>query len=174
METQKIWNRFNDELYFYILKKVKDKNAANDVFQNTFLKIHKNLHQLKDESKVKAWVFQIVRNEINNYFNTESKYSAQVKDVDEDISEKQNEICCFDKFIDDLPNQYKEVIELVYTQGNKQSEAAKILNISLHNVKARIRRGKSLLKKNFNECCNYEFDANGKLKGEPNCPKCDK
>jgi RNA polymerase sigma-70 factor (ECF subfamily) len=49
METQKIWDNFNDELYFFILKKVKNKNVTNDIFQNTFLKIHNNLSNLEKE-----------------------------------------------------------------------------------------------------------------------------
>lgn len=172
METQKIWNNFNDELYFFILKKVKNKNATNDIFQNTFLKIHKNLSKLKKEEKIKTWIFQIARNEIANYFNKESVYVEQLNENKEIPLQKYQHICCFDKFIDDLPKIYREVIELVYIEGQKQKEAAKILEISLENVKARIRRAKGILKKNFNECCKYEFDKNGNLTGESNCSIC--
>ena len=172
METQKIWNWFNEELYFFILKKVKNKNAANDIFQNSFLKIHGNLHQVEEEEKIKAWVFQITRNEITNYFNQESKFKDVVNpDQQITISDYQH-ICCFDKFINNLPETYKEVIEMVYIDGKKQNEAAEKLTISLANVKARIRRGKAILKKNFNECCKYEIDKDGNLVGEPNCACC--
>ena len=64
MNTQDIWDNFNEELYFFILKKVNSKHVANDIFQNSFLKIHQNLSKLKSEEKVKAWIFQIARNEI--------------------------------------------------------------------------------------------------------------
>lgn len=172
METQKIWKQFNEELYFFILKKVKNETATNDIFQNTFLKIHKNLHQLKEEEKLKAWVFQIARNEIKNYFKQESHYIADIIRDTEAFSEKYQNICCFDKFINDLPIIYKEPVELVYIKGKKQQEAAEILDISLANVKARIRRAKNILKQNFNQCCKYEFDRNGSLIGEPDCSKC--
>ncbi|MBD0780087.1 sigma-70 family RNA polymerase sigma factor [Maribacter sp. ANRC-HE7] len=172
METQEIWDTFNDGLYFFILKKVKDQNAANDIFQNTFLKIHKNRSQLKNPEKAKAWVFQIARNEINNHFTKESQYVEEF-DIPKDkpLQSYQN-ICCFDKFINDLPTIYREVIELVYIEGKKQKEAAQTLNISLENVKARIRRAKEILKKNLNACCKYEFDEKGNLKGEPDCAVC--
>ncbi len=78
METQKIWDNFNDELYFFILKKVKNKDVTNDIFQNTFLKIHKNLSSLKKEEKVRAWIFKIARNEIFNHFNKESIYEGKL------------------------------------------------------------------------------------------------
>lgn len=173
METQKIWNNFNNELYFFILKKVKNKDVTNDIFQNTFLKIHKNLFQLKKEEKVKAWVFQIARNEIVNYFNKESIYVGEF-DANKEIDlQKYNHICCFDKFLNDLPEIYNQVIELVYIKGQKQKDVAEILEISLENVKARIRRAKGILKKNFNECCKYELDKNGNLIGESNCSICE-
>lgn len=169
METQKIWNSLHNELYFFILKKVKDKDSANDILQNTFFKIHKNLPLLKQEEKVKAWAFQIARNEIINYYNQESTYTKPLIESENTTLSSYNHICCFDNFINNLPPIYKEVIEKVYIQGKKQNEVADILGISLSNVKVRIRRSKEILKKNFTECCKYELDKNGNLSGEPNC-----
>ncbi len=172
METQKIWNTYNNQLYFFILKKVKNKSAANDILQNTFFKIHKNLHQIKEEEKAKSWVFQIARNEITNFFKQEAVYVSALSEAKTPMSDKYQNICCFDTFINTLPAIYKEPIELVYIKGKKQQQAADLLAISLPNLKARIRRAKEILKKNFNECCKYEIDKNGNLKGEPNCAKC--
>lgn len=172
METQTIWNNFNDELYFFILKKVKNQEATKDIFQNTFLKIHKNLSKLKKEEKVKAWIFQIARNEIVNYFNKESIYVGVLEIETENSIQEYQEICCFDKFINDLPEIYKQVIELIYIEGQKQKDISKKLEISLESVKGRIKRAKDILKKNFNECCKYELDKNGKLIGESNCAIC--
>lgn len=172
MDTQKVWNDFNDELYFFILKKVKNEESANDIFQNTFLKIHINLSKLKSEEKTRAWIFQIARNEIVNHFNKKFIY---VDELDSNtaisIQEYQN-ICCFDKFINDLPEIYRQAIELVYIKGLKQKEAAEKLDISLENLKVRIKRSKDILKKKFNECCKYQFDKNGNLIGHSNCSVC--
>lgn len=172
METQKIYSHFNEELYFFILKKVKSTGITDDVFQNTFLKIHKNLSQLKSEDKIKSWIFQIARNEITNYYNKESKYSNHINEEQQSKRENFQEICCFDNFIDDLPPIYKKVIELVYIDGRKQKEAAESLEISLENVKARIRRAKDILKKQFMQCCKYELDKDGNLRGESDCSIC--
>lgn len=172
METLQIWDSFNEELYFFILKRVKDKDVANDIFQDTFLKIHNNLSNLKSKEKARAWVFQIARNEIFNYFNKESVYVDNLDASIEIPSQKYEHICCFDNFIDELPEIYRQVIELMYIEGKKQKDVATQLEISLENVKARIKRAKDILKKQFNECCKYEIDKNGKLIGESNCSKC--
>lgn len=172
-DTQRIWEDFKDEIYFFILKKVKNTGAANDIFQNTFLKIHKNLDKLKEDEKIRAWAFQIARNEIANFFKKESLYVEKPYDSNDLKINNYEEICCFDRFINELPEIYKEAIELVYINGKKQQEAADTLEISLANLKARIRRAKELLKKNFNECCKYDLNKNGDLIGESNCAKCE-
>ena len=172
METQDIWNNFNDELYFFILKKVKDTDVANDIFQSAFLKIHKNLPKLEKEERVKARIFQIARNEIANYFNAEAIYVDNSGTNEEIPLQEDQFVCCFDKLINDLPEIYREVIEMVYIKGHKQKDVAKELEISLENTKARIRRAKDILKEKFKECCKYQIDKKGKLTGEPNCSIC--
>ncbi|WP_158846435.1 sigma-70 family RNA polymerase sigma factor [Algibacter sp. L1A34] len=174
METKNIWNNFNDELYFFILKKVKNENDTKDIFQNTFLKIHKNLTKLKNNEKVKAWVFQIARNEIINHFNKESVYVKEVNTNKETPQNIYQDVCCFDRFITDLPKINRDVIELVYIKGLKQKEVANTLDISLENVKVRIKRSKEILKNNFKACCKYDLDKNGNLTGEPNCSVCNR
>ena len=174
MDTQTVWNNLNSEVYFFILKKVKDKNAANDILQNSFLKIHKNISHLKNPTKVRAWVFQIVRNEIINYFHQESLYVEQVKENEEIPNVDYHDACCFDQFLNDLPEKYKLVIDLIYIEGKKQKEVAALTGLTLENVKVRIKRAKMILKKNFTECCKYQLDKQGNLTGEPNCAVCAK
>ncbi len=172
MGTTEIWKQFNGEIYFFILKKVKDADASMDILQNSFLKIHQNLKTVKDPGKVKAWIFQIVRNEIANYYNTKSKTPYPKETLYPVSQENYQDFCCFDQFIDNLPGTYHEVIKLVYLKGKTQSEVAEIVGISLANVKARIRRAKLILIHNFNECCRFSINKEGKLVGESDCPRC--
>ena len=161
-----------DEIYFFILKRVKDKNIANDVFQEVFLKIHANIGSLQQEGKLKSWAFQIVRNEIANYFNKENKY-IDFEENKAEINEEIRNYCCFDEFLNELSHPYKEVMELVYVEGKKQVEVSEILGITLANVKIRIKRAKESLKQKLQECCHYEVDKEGNLVGEPNCNCCE-
>lgn len=172
ISTQDIWKNFGNEIYFFILKKVKNKNTANDIYQESFLKIHKNISTLKQRDKLKPWIYQIVRNEIANFFNKEKKYTDLTENK-ENITEDIINYCCFDKFLNALPDIYKNSIELIYIEGKKQYEVAKILGISLANVKIRVKRGKEILKQNLLECCHYQIDKKGNLVGEPNCNSCE-
>lgn len=173
MRTLEVYQEYGDKLYFFILKRVKDREAANDILQNSFEKIHINLPKLRAKQKVKAWIFQIARNELVNYFDKETKYvsAPEYSEPTEEVS-IQN-CCCFDRFIDHLPTSNKKVIELVYEKGAKQYEAAEILGLSLANVKAIIRKSKDLLKDQFISCCKYELNTSGKLVGAADCAHCE-
>lgn len=172
IDTIGIWNKFNSEIYFFILKKTKDTDITSEILQNSFLKIHQNLENVKNPEKIKAWVFQIVRNEITNYYNFRLKTSHSQKLQIETSSEKYGDLCCFDRFISNLPEAYQEVIQWVYIKGKTQVEVAEIMDISLANVKARVRRAKLILIQNFNKCCRFSINDEGKLVGESNCSRC--
>ncbi|MCM4168185.1 RNA polymerase sigma factor FliA [Arenibacter antarcticus] len=172
MDTVTIWNKFNGQMYFFILKKVQDRDATNEIMQNSFLKIHQNIDQLKNQEKVKAWAFQIVRNEIYNHFNNSTKKVEDFNSAPIIQTENYSDFCCFDHFITDLPQEYRTVMTLVYINGMKQKEAASEIGISLANVKARVRRAKAILIMNFKECCKFNLNHEGKLVGESNCSRC--
>ena len=175
INTQNIWRNLGDELFFFILKRIRNEEAAREILQNSFLKVHKNLPQLRDESRVRAWTFQIVRNEIANFHNqvplTEGEeHFFNARDFEQDLIP--DSYCCFEKFIEGLPEKLHLVVEEVYLKGNSQQQAAETLGLSLANTKARIRRAKEILKQNFQECCKYQLDEQGQLTGEPDCGSC--
>ena len=173
MTSEVIYEQYGQELYFFILKKARSTSIAHDIFQNVFLKIHQNLPQARHPAKLRAWVYQISRNEIANYFNKELVQKKATHEILEQADETAVlAVCCFDKFIDELPKNYKEVMQLIYFEGKKQEEVADGLSISLANVKARVRRSKALLKEKFVSCCKYEVNDRGRLIGSPDCPIC--
>lgn len=176
MTTEQLLSQYQNELYHFILKKVKDRFVAEEVFQNSCLKIHQGISMLKDESKARAWTYRIVRNEIINVLQQNSHISSDSSEfVDEDINDAFDsvEVCCLDHFIKTLPEIYKSTLVKIYVEGKSQNEVAEETGLSLTNVKARLRRAKDLLKNNFVHCCKYEIDASGKLKGESKCTICD-
>ena len=174
LDTQHIWKDLGDEFFFFILKRVRDEEKTKEILQNSFLKIHHKLHSLREEAKIRPWAYQIVRNEIANFH----KQDPLVQDDGKIIADKPEAVlgvdsyCCFEKFIHNLPQKYRSVIEEVYLKGNTQAQAAVNLDISLANTKARIHRAKEILKLNFQECCNYELNSEGMLVGEPDCESC--
>ena len=70
---------------------------------------------------------------------------------------------CIRSFIDDLPEDYREVLVLMDLEGFKQKEIAEILDISLENVKIRLHRGRVALRGELQTGCSFHRDEENEL-----------
>ncbi|MDC6350110.1 sigma-70 family RNA polymerase sigma factor [Zeaxanthinibacter sp. PT1] len=172
MSTEEMALEYRDRIYFFLLKQLGDPDMAKDILQETFLKAQQKIGQLREVEKLESWLFQVARNTMKDHLAHEARLIPGPVHDTQDTSGREPEACCFDRFIEELPPDYRQSIELVYIEGKKQQEASQALGISLPNMKARIRRAKVMLKDKFAECCGYDLNENGKLVGEVNCPKC--
>ncbi len=167
--TQKVWTQFADELRGFIFKRVQSADHTDDILQEAFLRIHLHLDKLESEEKVRAWVYRIVRNLLNDHYKAQGQM-AQLNEAslstDEDFEEEL--IHCLDPMINALPAMYREALVLSDIRGIKQSEIAKRLGLSLSATKSRIQRARKQLQENFVSCCHFQLDQTGKLKGD-NC-----
>jgi len=176
--TTEIWEAFSNQLLNFIRSKVSNKEDAYDLLQDIFIKIHTQLDRLKDEQKVEAWVYQISRYTIQDYYRAHYRVSEKVNESatnwqampDENEAYQQVSYCCWGPFVEQLPEKYKTVFELSL-QGHKQAVIAQKLNTSLSNVKMRMQRAKEMLKKEFISCCGYHLGNNGKLQGDQDCQR---
>jgi len=70
MTTKQVWTSYSEDLKRFIISKVKDTTIAEDILQDTFIKIHTKLHTLKDITKLKSWCFTVARNSILDYWKS--------------------------------------------------------------------------------------------------------
>ncbi|WHT48773.1 sigma-70 family RNA polymerase sigma factor [Sporosarcina thermotolerans] len=61
LHISELFNQFHKDVYHFALYFTNNKQDAEDITQETFLKAMKNLHQLKDPQKVKTWILSITR-----------------------------------------------------------------------------------------------------------------
>ena len=174
--TAEVWEKFHENIYNFILKRVKNESDADDILQEVFLKIHLKKDTLRDESKLQSWIFQISRNAIADFYHTGKKTSdsevEDLEDMDVGFYGKQEMFCCLHPFIDELPEKYKSAITLADLNGKKQHEVAEILGLSLSGAKSRVQRAREILKTKFVHCCNFSLNENGDLVGEQDCARC--
>ena len=69
----KLLSDYKERLYWHVRKIVIDHNDANDVLQNTFLKVFENINKFKGNSSIYTWMFRIATNESLNYINKKAK-----------------------------------------------------------------------------------------------------
>jgi RNA polymerase sigma-70 factor (ECF subfamily) len=167
-EINTIWIDLNEELYKFILGKIKDEQTAKDIHQEVFLKIQTKIHQLKHTSKLTSWVYQITRNSIVDYFrkvknNNISINDLDIPEIDTNNFDYSNLTNCINQKIENLSSQHKEAIILTSFKNYSQKELAEHLKISYSGTKSRVQKAKEILKENILDCPNIESDSTGKL-----------
>ena len=137
------------ELFNFAYKLTSDREAANDLLQETSLKALVNKERYMDETNFKGWIYTIMRNIfINNYRKTlrdqtyvdqtdNMFYLNQGVDLEGDSTEKNYDLKEMHRIVNALPKEYR-VIFTMYVAGFKYREIADKLNLPLGTVKSRI------------------------------------
>src|ERR1700730_2307954 len=181
MTTENLWETFHTGLKHFILKRIPDEQSADDVLQETFLKIHTRIATLRDEEKLQSWMYQIARNAIADYYReqkavVELPQSLLVLAPDEPVSEDEvikDLIPSVKAMLESLPDIYREALILTEYEGLTQRELAQRLGLSFSGAKSRVQRAKEKLKAMLLDCCHFEFDRLGKIIDyQPNCACC--
>ncbi|MBR4342603.1 MAG: sigma-70 family RNA polymerase sigma factor [Lachnospiraceae bacterium] len=135
---------------------VKDKYTAEDIFQDVFIKVFKNLENFRDESGIKTWIIRITINTAKDYLK--SAYSQKVvpmMDFKEDMLtseddyeevENRDRDRVVKETVMTLPEPFREVLLCVYFHEMSVAETATALNIAEGTVKSRLSRARDMLK----------------------------
>ena len=168
MTTREVWSVYSNDLKYFILSKVKDQASAEDLLQDTFIKIHTKLHTLKDTNRLKPWIFSIARNSITDHFKaTNQTFDIPLFEEDSKVTDHSHtEEDCLRGIIKNLPKKYRHPLFLSDIKGLKQQDVAKQLNQSLSTTKSQIQRARKLIAQGFMDCCGFVMNKEGKLVGE--------
>lgn len=156
MSIEILINRHKDRVYTYIVLIVKDTQLAEDIFQDTFIKVIKSLRKGKYQEKgiFVSWVIRIAHNLIIDYFRKSKHlktYSSEDGEMDVFNSKKLAEDNIEDLLIDDqiasdvrklvnmLPDEQKEVILLRHYGGLSFKEISEQTNVSINTALGRMR-----------------------------------
>ena len=149
-------NRHKKRVYTYIFLIVKKQHLAEDIFQDTFIKVIKSLRQgkYKDEGRFVSWVLRIAHNLVIDYYRKEKHlkvYSNDDNEIDIFNSQKFSDKTIEENIISDqisqkvkllieeLPTDQKEVIMLRHYAGLSFKEIAEQTNVSINTALGRMR-----------------------------------
>lgn len=168
--TSSVWTQLSTDLRQFIRRRVPDEHVADDLLQETFLRIHRNLGTLNDADRLAAWVYQIARNVIHDHYRKSSDTTVALDDADacEEPDGPVTHLRCragewLDELIRQLPEGYREAVQLSEIEGLTQQAVADRLGLSLSGAKSRIQRGRAMFKEVLDQCCTFEFDRRGNL-----------
>ena len=142
-----LYDNYSGALHSIIMNIVSEEELANDVLQEVFVKIWKQMESY-DSSKGRlfTWMLNIARNaSIDTVRSKGYQNSRQNRELTEDVytsggtSETKIDQIGLRKVVHTLKEEYKVLVELSYFQGYTQDEISKMLGIPLGTVKTRLR-----------------------------------
>ena len=185
-DTAAIWTAYHARLRSFISSRVHDRNDAEDILQDVFLKTHARLADLNEETKLQSWLYQIARNAVTDYYRKRrpdigDEFNAEaVADSEEGTRNALHELAeCLRPMIESLPPHYRDALVLAELDGLTQNEIARREGISVSGAKSRVQRGRAMLKDLLDECCRFAFDQRGHVIGyeskacDDDCGDCD-
>jgi RNA polymerase sigma-70 factor (ECF subfamily) len=168
VSVEEIYNSFDTDLGTFVSAKIRDPDAAEDVLQDIYLKIHSRVGTVRDEEKIGAWVFRVARNAVNDYYRAR-KPTAELKEVaevppDPSKEEMEQELSTAVRdMLEGLPPDDREALYLTEYEGLTQKELAERLGIGLSGAKSRVQRARTRLKAMLLDCCHFELDRRGRV-----------
>ncbi|HPO05497.1 MAG TPA: RNA polymerase sigma factor [Candidatus Gracilibacteria bacterium] len=148
-----------DEIYRFIYYKTNQKELAEDLCAETFIKVWQNLDKYQNQGQnFSAWVYRIAHNITMDYFRQNKTILEELDEVDilsaEDPRQETENFFnqqILQKAIQNLPDMQKEAIILKYINDLSNVEIAKVLDKSETAVRVLLSRGITKLKeKNLN------------------------
>lgn len=151
-------------VYRYAFRMTKDTEQAEDITQETFVKLWKNIHKFDLEKKFRTWLLGIAHNTAIDYlrkrkifvfsdFDTKDEGNAII-DTLADIAPLPSEIFeqverkqLLDRALEEISPMHREVLALYYEEGLTFNEIGEILNKPLNTVKSQHRRALESLRK---------------------------
>jgi len=150
-------DRYKDMVFTLSLKMLKGREEAEEVSQDTFLKIYKSLNKFNGESKLSTWIYKVAFNTcldrlkknkrlqpfagLDEFTEPEALSLMNVLDSIEDKERKQMIQDCMHL----LPGEDSFLLTLYYFEEQSLEEIAKIIGITPNNVKIRLYRSRKKL-----------------------------
>ncbi len=186
--TEVLWDAFHQRLRSFVARRIENPADVDDVVQDIFVRIHERIDSVEDEERVHAWIYQIARNSIIDYYRAPRRRRERLgvdteldlvpaPDVDADDSSAIEELApCLTPLLEQLTPTYRAALELTEVKGLTQREAATVQQISVSGMKSRVQRGRRQLHDLLRACCEIELDRRGGVinyaMGESACACC--
>jgi len=144
-----LFARHNRSVYGYLLRRTRDAELASELFQETWLKVHKGRHTYRRDQRFRPWLFSIATNAARD---SGRRSARRIDTIDADAElvvpkERHEERLTLEAAIDRLPETLRDAFLLGAVHGLDHREVAAQLDISPDNARARISRARAALRK---------------------------
>ena len=153
MEFEVIYKEYWGKIFRLCMGYVNDYNLAQDMAQDTFIKVWQHLPAFRNEANISTWIFRIATNNCLRQLERQQRIVSTELSVDlpeEKVVDIEPQIRILYKSIAELPEIDRIIISLEL-EDVRQSDIAQIVGLSESNIRVKIHRIKALLTKKIKE-----------------------
>ncbi|MDZ7692288.1 MAG: sigma-70 family RNA polymerase sigma factor [Balneolaceae bacterium] len=170
---EQYWKAYSDKVFFFLNKRIRNREVARDLLQDTFQKALTNKNQLQNAENPEAWLMSVARNTLIDY--TRKKKEVSLGDIQminsEDFTSDKERLVdgiaeCLYELIDEYDDDERQLLIDVFTKSMTQKEMAKALDIPYSTFKSRIQKAREQILTEFkNRCCTLSRNSKGEIIG---------
>ena len=164
-DTEALWRESSARLGAWFERETGSASDADDLLQETFVRVHERLDTLVDAASMRGWVATIARNVLADHHRRRGSAEAS---VDEETAARAGEdpiertvAAWLESFMDQLDPRDAEALRFVDLAGHTQAELAERHGLTLSAAKSRVQRARAKLRARLEACCGFAFDARG-------------
>lgn len=151
---EELYRRFSPKMYAVCLRYANNTNDAQDLLQEGFIKVYRNLHRFRAEGSFEGWIRRVFVNTSIEHFRKKSAQLSSVSEREESTIED-TDITALDSLaekdiisiVQELSPGYRTVFNLYVVEGYAHKEIGEMLGISEGTSKSQLARAKSILQK---------------------------
>jgi len=153
--VEELYRAYRKPIFGFLVRLAKDKHVAEDLFQNTWLKVSRSIERLREDTELKPWLFTVARNEFRSYRRWQLidlsrifLFHREREEPECDPRESGERIARgeIERGLHALDASDREVLLLVCVEGMPPQQAATVLGVSHAALRQRLGRARSRLK----------------------------
>ena len=143
--------KYIDTVYRVAFSILKDPHDADDITQETFMKLYVSNVSYMSEEHVRNWLIKVAVNNCKNYFRARWRQHEDIEEYAQSLGFESKEQSDLFYAINALDKKYAVIIHLHYFEGYSCKEIGQLLSISENTVSTRLRRARGKLKEILTE-----------------------
>jgi RNA polymerase sigma factor (sigma-70 family) len=159
-QTSLLFERYNKRIFNFLARMTMDRDLAEDLTQNVFLRIIKYRSSYREGARFQSWIYQVARNVFSDHYQAHKnkfsdfvdvdKISDQMPDSTESESWDEREKLLH-RSLAKLGEEQRELLILTRFQQMKYEEVAQIMDTTVANIKVKVHRAIAKLREHYFE-----------------------
>jgi RNA polymerase sigma factor (sigma-70 family) len=155
-----LFDRYHKRIFNFLMRMTMDRDVAEDLTQNVFLRMIKYRNSFREENRFMPWLYQMARNIFSDHYQEHKKRGSSFVDIDkmsekivdaENGGEQDEREKLLHKSLSLLSEDQRELLVLTRFQQMKYEEVALIMDTSVANIKVKVHRAIAKLREHYFE-----------------------